>query len=409
MSTHRRPAAPQDPAKRADPSTCQAVRRPGSESRPTADVIIVGGGVAGLSAAYALARHELRVLLLEREPRLATQASGNNAAIFRPLEHDAVSCELPRRSRQLLDAWFGPQLLDVTGLLLVSDSAAPVQRLAAAAVGGNVAHTRLDRAELHALAPSLRGGESSHALLLHDAGVLDVPAFTSRLGELARSDGAILRTAVAVQSIAQARGRVTGVTLADGTRLEAPCVVVAAGAWNASLGEASGASIPLAPMRRHLVELRTRADLLDPEPVVWRLEDEVYFRKRGSNLLASPCDETLSSLSVASMSYASDPMVPAALNAKLKRVAPALSDGSLVRAWACLRTFAPDHELVVGADPRVQGLHWFGGLGGRGMSVALAAAEILAACIVDDTLPPLAAALSPARLLRAQKSADRTA
>ena len=114
----------------------------------SADVIIVGGGVAGLSAARVLAEKKVRVLLLEREPRLATQASGNNAAIFRPFEHEAASALLPRRSRQLLDGWFGPTLLEITGLVLVSHAADPVSRLAAAARSGGVAHSEIGRAHV---------------------------------------------------------------------------------------------------------------------------------------------------------------------------------------------------------------------------------------------------------------------
>jgi glycine/D-amino acid oxidase-like deaminating enzyme len=69
-----------------------------------------------------------------------------------------------------------------------------------------------------------------------------------------------------------------------------------------------------------------------------------------------------------------------------------------------LRTFAPDRELVVGNDPRLRGLSWLGGLGGRGMGVALGAGELLARVLRGE--PPgtsqdaaLADALSPARLL----------
>jgi D-arginine dehydrogenase len=371
-------------------------------SGPGTDAIIVGGGVAGLSAARALAEKRLRVLLLEREPQIATQASGNNAAIFRPLEQDAASAELPRRSRQLLEQWFGPSLLERTGLVLVSEAAAEVERLVAAAVSGGVAHQPLDEVQLRSLAPSLAGGEARHAVLLSEGGVLDVPAFTSGLAAQARGFGAELRTNVAVRELTHEHGRITGVMLADGTCVSAGCVIVAAGAWNGSLGEASGAALPLVPLRRHLIELRTRTDITASEPVVWRLEHEVYYRRQGSGVLASPCDETQSSLSVATTApVSSDPNAPAALNEKLQRIAPALSNGSIVRAWACLRTFARDRELVAGSDPRVQGLYWFGGLGGRGMSVAPAAAEWLAASVVGEPLPPRAAALSPARLLKA--------
>jgi glycine/D-amino acid oxidase-like deaminating enzyme len=83
---------------------------------------------------------------------------------------------------------------------------------------------------------------------------------------------------------------------------------------------------------------------------------------------------------------------------KLARTAPALASSRVLRSWACLRTFAPDRELVVGADLRVPGLYWFAGLGGRGMAVAPAAGEVLAAAMRGDS-HPLARALAPARLV----------
>jgi len=51
---------------------------------------------------------------------------------------------------------------------------------------------------------------------------------------------------------------------------------------------------------------------------------------------------------------------------------------------------------VLGADPRVQGLHWFGGLGGRGMAVAPAAGELLAAVVRGE--PHAMPQLAPSRM-----------
>jgi glycine/D-amino acid oxidase-like deaminating enzyme len=364
-------------------------------SIPAPDALIIGGGIAGLTTALVLAKRGLRVRLLEREALLASQASGNNAAIFRPLEHDARSVELPRRSRQLLDDWIGPGLLDASGLLLVSDHAAEVHALHALARLTGVAHELLDRQQLCELAPSLTGGEAQHGLWLREGGVLDVPALTRALAQRARAAGAELATGRAVRSLDAQQGRIAGVVLDDGTRLPAGCVIAAAGAWNATLGEVSGVQLPLAALRRHLVELQPSADLTS-EPVVWRLTDEVYYRKHPAGVLASPCDESLAQPGAAT----SDARVIDGLAPKLRRIAPGLANAAHLRAWACLRTFASDRELVLGADPRLRGLHWFAGLGGRGMSVAPAAAEIVAAGIAHESPSQLAAALSPARLLQ---------
>jgi D-arginine dehydrogenase len=357
-------------------------------------VIVVGGGVAGLSAAVCLAARA-RVLLLEAAPLLASRASGNSAAIFRPIEQDARSAELPRRSRQLLDEWLDGAGIDRSGLLLVSAEPDASRRLAAEATSAEISHTLLDAAGLAECAPSLRGGEARYGLWLRDAGVLDVARLTRGLAALARARGAELRTDVAVREIHQQGDRITAVLLSDGSRLPVDRVVLAAGAYGAKLGAASGAPLQLIPLRRHLAQLTAASGLAPSEPVVWREDDEIYYRREGDALLASPCDETVGDPA----SLESDPRELARLAGKLARVAPRLAGATIDRAWACLRTFAPDRELVVGEDPRVHGLHWFGGLGGRGMSVAPAAAELLTAGVLGDVLPLLAPALSPARLL----------
>jgi D-arginine dehydrogenase len=338
------------------------------------EVAIVGGGVAGLSAAALLAPHA-RVTLLERESLLSSHASGSNAAIHRPLEHDVASARLAQRSRELLAELVGDGVLDRTGLCLVSGSAEPVNALVRAADAANVRYERLERAGLERAVPWLERGQVEHGILLLDGGVLDLHRLTSALARRARDHGAQLRTnadVAAVEYVTNTR-RVCGVRLRDGELVRAQHVVIAAGAWSAGLGDVIGMPLPLTPMRRHLVQLRAAVPVRAPAPVLWRLEDEVYFRPESGGILCSPCDERAWPAEVPQ----NDPSALLMLAQKLERTAPALASAAVQRAWACLRTFAPDRELAIGADPRAQGLHWLGGLGGRGMSVAPAAAEIL--------------------------------
>lgn len=351
----------------------------GSDAR----IIVIGGGVAGLSAAALLAPHR-SVLLLEREALLASHASGNNAAIHRPLEHDVFSAELARRSRELLEALIGPEVLSKTGLILLSRDAEAVRALAETAAKAGVRHSVLSGAALSARVPSLIGGEAQHGLLLHDGGVLDLHRLTTGLAQRAREHGAELRTSVSVRALDYDAGarRMRGVLLDDGTRLEASEVVLAAGAWSGELAAAAGFPLPLTPLRRHLLQLTAAGSPPPPsEAVVWRLEDEVYFRPESHGVLASPCDETPWA---AERAPVTDPAALLELAHKLERTAPSLASASVRRAWACLRTFAPDRELVVGRDPRARGLCWLAALGGRGMSVAPAAAEMLTSELIGD-------------------------
>jgi D-arginine dehydrogenase len=110
-------------------------------------------------------------------------------------------------------------------------------------------------------------------------------------------------------------------------------------------------------------------------------------------VLASPCDQ----LVWQPEDPAPDRAVLEALAGKLARTAPSLAGARVRRFWACLRTVAPDRELVLGADPRIEGLHWFAGLGGRGMGVAPAAGEVLAAVVRGE--PHAMPQLAPSRLI----------
>jgi glycine/D-amino acid oxidase-like deaminating enzyme len=359
-------------------------------------IVIVGGGIAGLGVAYHLARAGAGAIrLLEQEPSIATHSSGRNAAIYAPLDDHREMTDLAARTGAHLDDLFatgGAGWLRRTGFTYVSSDAAPVEALAGRARARGVAHELLAGADLTERLPVLGGGRARCGLLLPDAGVLDIHAVASRLAAHARAAGVQIALEARVTRVSVAEGRASGVDLATGEHVPADAVVIAGGAWAASLGASCGAPLPFVPLRRHLVHLDPPEPLPADSPVVWALEDEVYFRPETGGVLASPCDEVPWPPSL-------PPPDAAALDIlaeKLSRIAPRLGPAGVRRAWACLRTFAPDRMPVAGADARVEGLFWLAGLGGSGMTVGLGAAEVVAACVRGDT-HPLAAAVAPSR------------
>lgn len=363
----------------------------------TADVAIIGGGIAGLAVAWSLVRMRAgSVALLEREPLFASHSSGRNAAIFRVLDPSAGVPELALRSGELLDellprgAW-----LRETGALLVARSAPPLEPLLAIARAQGVRHVVLEGPELSELSPPLAHGTATAGIHIPGDGVMDIHAIAFELAQAARRGGARLHAGAPAEAVEVRAGRAVGVRLAGGEILSAGAVVIAAGAWSAGLGEAAGAPLPLAPMRRHLVQIDPRGPLPPGSPIVWAVDDEeVYYRPESGGALASPCDED----AFAPCIPPEAPQALALLAEKLSRVAPALGDASVRRGWACLRTFAPDRALVAGPDPRVAGLYWLSGLGGHGMTAGIGAGELAAKGVLRQP-HPLAAALSPARLL----------
>lgn len=363
-------------------------------------VVVVGGGIAGLSVAYHLARQGAgEVVLLEQERVLASHASGRNAAMYRPVHPSPGVGELARRTAECLAA-LGDELpgalphgwLDRTGLLLVAGdrSALEADHAAARRTGYEVDWLR-DEALLRA-APMLEGGDASVGLRIRDGGVIDIHAVTSALAQAARRAGARIVLRAQAARIRLDEGSVSGLELTDGRVLRARSCVIAGGAFAGELGKASGLPLPLIPRRRHLMHL----DVAPPgtKTPVWRLEPEVYFRAEVGGALASPGDSEPWRPGIP----VTDEEVIAEGARRLAKVAPAFAGAGLRRAWACLRTFAPDEVLVAGADPRARGLFWLVGLGGHGLSVGPAVGELVAD-LVRGVSHPLATALAPARLL----------
>ncbi len=359
------------------------------------DVVVVGGGVAGLATARALAALDVRdVAVIEGEPWLASHSSARNAAIWLPVDDDASTGQLAVRSAEILDSLLGRDgWLAQTGAVVTADAAPALEeiRRGGARAGLSVEHLAMD--DVTMLAPSLRGGAAREAVHVPGAGELDIHAMTRALGDDAAARGALLRTGTSVVRVVVERDRVAGVLLSDGTRAATANVVIACGAWASELGAGAGAPLPIAPYRRHLVQLECATKVR--EPVVWHLgAGETYYRHESGAVLASPCDETIHTPSLPPVDAS---MIDRLAN-RLTAVAPALASAGVRRAWACLRTFAPDRELVAGQDPRIGGLHWLAGLGGRGMTIGAAAGEIVARGIVGEP-HTLADLVSPSRLV----------
>jgi D-arginine dehydrogenase len=361
-------------------------------------IAIVGGGIAGLATAYHLARGGSSVTLFEREPLLATHSSARNAAIYVGISGGAWGV-LSRRSRELLDDMLGrARWLRGDGFIFVAPDEATLDEEVALARTAGAPHTVLGRRELEARTPVLAGGFAGAGLLLPEAGVLDIHLITSHLAERARAAGVTIALGREIAGVRIAGGKALGLDLAGGEVTRADAIVLAPGAWAASLGGACGAPLPLTPLRRHLAQLDPVEPVDEHGPTVWALGDEleVYFRPESGGVLASPCDEVPWPPSLPP----ADPDALERLADRLGKLAPGLGMASVRRAWACLRTFAPDRLPVIGADPRIEGLYWLAALGGSGMSVGVGAGELLAELVAGRDRP-VAAAVRPGRLLGA--------
>jgi len=363
-------------------------------------ILIIGAGIAGVSTAYFLTRRGARnIRIIEKEKLAGTHSSGLNAAILRTMIPEPLINRLARESAEFYlnpPADFSSEpLVDKTGIFL-------------AASKGNEAvlqgwcddnpETRMEPIPVERVyerIPDLTRGLGMATWKAND-GVMDIHAILQGFLRGAVRSGAEFCAGVEFLGLRTKDGRITGVESGDGF-IEADKVVVANGAWASVAETFGGYGLPFVPHRRHLLVTEASPLVDSRQPVVWIAGEEFYFRPESGGLLMCGCDAVAVTPDQGEIT---DPIQLERIAAKASQWLPRFSDTPIVKAWAGMRTFVPDNEFVIGADPRLQGLYWVAGLGGHGIVCAPLIGRLAADWIADGgSEHPAAAAFSPERLV----------
>lgn len=338
-------------------------------------ILIIGGGIAGLSTAYFLAREsECSVTLLEKEESLGQHSTGKNAAILRSWTPVPELTRFAVESARFLNdppAGFSDvPLVDPRGLILVTPHTEASARAVYEAAGVEAPPlVSLSPDEFRKLAPHFGDiPEGSHLLHFPTEGHLDVAAMVEGFARGAREAGAEIRTNTAVRGLVQQDGVVRGVTLADGVELQADLVVLAAGGWAGKLAQRTATRVRLRPTRRHLCVTEVDSTVDPHWPIVWSDSLGFYARPESGGLLLCPCDET----DVAPDRCDVDPQVLELVAQKTQVALPNYANAKAAHFWAGMRTHAESGHFLIGPDEDVPGLFWVAGLGGHGMTSSAA-------------------------------------
>ncbi len=361
----------------------------------TADVVVIGGGIAGISAAAELAA-EMRVTVIEAEPRIGYHATGRSAALFIRNYGNATLRALNAVAAPLLadpgEGFDGPLLSRRGELLVAGEAELPaLEEYAAGATGLE----RLDAGAAAAIVPILRPEPIAAALLEADAQDIDVDRLLQGYARRLRRRGGTVMTGCGTTCI-ERTGDEWRVETAQGS-VTAPILVNAAGAWADEVAGLAGVPrIGLTPMRRSAALLPAPAGHeIDRWPLFGDVSETWYAKPDAGKLMVSPADED----PVDPHDAWPDDMVLAEGLDRFER-ATTVSVTRVERSWAGLRTFAPDRTPVAGFDPAAPGFFWLAGQGGYGVQTSAALAALTAALCLGHSpiLPrPVVAALSPSR------------
>lgn len=382
-------------------AVCFSACTPGKAASLAYDFLIVGGGIAGASAAYALAARG-SVLLLEAEDSTGYHATGRSAALFTRNYGGEVVRRINAASAGFFRAppeGFCPTpLLTPRGCLTVADAASVSDLetlLAMSEPGEDVVPIGADTA--CAMVPFLRPDRVSHAV--YEENVADIDVATLQLSYLkgARARGAQVLTKHAITALTHG---VAGWSVqAAGDSFVATHVINAAGAWADQVGALAGATpIGLVPKRRSAIVIDAPPGIdCSTLPALDFAGSDAYLKPEGGRLMASPGDAT----PMEPHDAWPDDMDIAVLVDWIQRETT-LKIESIRHSWAGLRSFVADESPVVGFDPQVPHFFWLAGQGGYGIMMAPALAALTADLICEGKPGPASAQfsdeLSPGRL-----------
>lgn len=353
------------------------------------DFLIVGGGIAGLSAGARLSGHGT-VTVLEAEDVLGYHASGRSAALFEEGYGPPSVVALNKASAEFFSSG---NYLTPRGLMLLGKKGQSdlfTHNLT------ELALTEISLSDALSRVPILKTDVVGHAALSERAFDIDTDRVLQDFARIIRANGGAVLTRHKVTRI-----RKNGHWIVDaGQVFEARTVVNAAGAWVDEIAAMAGiAPIGITPRRRSMARLPAPGGYdVTRWPMMLGADDTWYAKPDAGKLLVSPSEAD----PVAPQDAYADDMVLAEGLARYEEMVTAPVT-RVETNWAGLRSFAPDGTLVLGPDPADASFVWSAAQGGYGFQTAPAASRL----IEDLTLgrqseldSEAIEALSPARLSR---------
>jgi len=364
-----------------------------------ADFIVIGGGIAGLSAASRLAAHG-KVIVFEGEEALGYHSSGRSVSFSHyGIGNEAVRA-LTRHSRPFFvvqpEGFCDTPIATLSpSLYFAEQGALPLlERLEANMESLVDTLEPLDEAALTRLCPVIRTGPDAAVRgFLDPTGLkLDADALLQSFAKAVRAQGGEIRLGTRIETIVR-RGDAWTVNDA----VSAPVVVNAAGAWCDRVAALAGVTrLGLQPKRRTIIAIDPGMDMAG-WPFVHSASGDFYMLPEAGLLLVSPVDEVDDDPCDAQpddydIAFAAD-RLEHYTSLKVTRIA---------HRWAGLRTFTPDRTPTAGFAPDAPGFFWLCGQGGYGLQTGPAMAATVESLITGAAwpFPDLAPAqIAPDRLL----------
>jgi D-arginine dehydrogenase len=353
------------------------------------DILIIGGGIAGMSAAYFLAKAGKSVTVLEREDQPGYHSTGRSAALYSETYGPKIIRKMSTASRDFFitppEGFCENPILTPRGIIM---TAAPGEEAKLDAIlnegranGANF--VALTPEELKKIVPIINTDLVAAAAYETDAMDIDVHALHWGFIRGFKSMGGTLATKADVSAITKGNGA-WHVTLGKGDMYSCDIVVNAAGAWVDDIATKAGiAPLGITPKRRTAVMVDLPSDVkAHGWPLIASLDESLYFKEDAGRLLVSPADTTPTE-----PHDVQPEELDIAITIDRLMTATSVEVRRPGESWAGLRSFFKDGDPVSGYDPTDNSFYWLAGQGGYGIQTAPAMGEYAASMICGTGIP----------------------
>lgn len=352
---------------------------PASALPSRASVVIIGGGVIGLSTAYHLAHAGVTDVVLIEKSEFGSGSTCKAAGGVRAQFSEAVNIELGARSLKTFEtfkATFDQEIdLHQVGYLFLLEKPEHVEafeRNVALQNEMGVPSRLIDVAEAKALSPLISTEGLLAAAYSPTDGHCTPESVVNGYAGAARRAGARLVRNCAVTAIDSSGGTLTQVVTEKGA-ITTDAVICTAGAWSKDLGAMVGVDLPVEPLRRQILTTEPMPGLDPHTPFTIDFSTSFYFHGEGQGLLlgmSDPYESPGFKLTV------SDEWL-AGLGEAIGRRAPDISEVGLCAGWAGLYEMTPDHNALIGEAEGVSRFLYATGFSGHGFLMGPAVGEVM--------------------------------